>query len=761
MRRSQDAAAAFLARLLTLEFGAPDGTPGLAAFQQTGVTAVERALDQYGGVVLADEVGLGKTHLAAAVAERVGPVVVVAPAHLTGMWATMCPNATLLTHASLSRDAPSAPGARLVIVDEAQRFTNPASARYRALAAGFGEAAFVLVTATPLGMSRSDIVALLRLFLPRGALAPVLGETLERWVQDPDADWTLLTRTVLVRRSRAVLDAVFPAGIEVGPGCAPLHFPQTQRRTIPWRPDPSCVAAVCRLAEHLDTGPLQLPTGLARTLLLSRLESSHAAVDGTLGRFAGFLTRRLEARRGGGDLDRTGWRRFFGGLSADLDRQTVLPFLFDAPRNATVPETAVIQTCLDHVSSCRRHIAAAPDRKPDALADCLDPRRTLVFTRSAETATALFETLRRRHPDVGLGLIRGDAARIGGSAPDATVDPSEVLARFGPDFHTAGQVLWLVATDVLSEGANLQQATRVVSYDIPWNPLRLVQRHGRVDRLGAAHREVEVLTLTPEGPLETELGLVTRVARRAAEVEAALGDSGALAGVLTEAMATPATTTVDVQSRFDRSAIAELQLRIRHLRLGPAPTNAPVGIAVTGNSAALFVFHLGIQGAPHYWCLVTPDQVRAHRREAAQLLLALDGATPRRTAPPGPLRRAMTAATHCRRALREVAARPIPHPTRAAAGRLLRILAARRPPRRSEPEFAPWVLLHATLKRPLSSSAARRLAAALDAGTTDLTTLALSAGRPAPCTAQGEVRLLAFVVWSPPDAGPPIHSTPR
>jgi superfamily II DNA/RNA helicase len=48
----------------------------------------------------------------------------------------------------------------------------------------------------------------------------------------------------------------------------------------------------------------------------------------------------------------------------------------------------------------------------------------------------------------------------------------------------------LITTDVLSEGMNLQQCRNIINYDLPWNPMRLVQRHGRVDRIGGPHRDV-------------------------------------------------------------------------------------------------------------------------------------------------------------------------------------------------------------------------------------------------------------------------------
>src|SRR5207302_8262177 len=89
------------------------------------------------------------------------------------------------------------------------------------------------------------------------------------------------------------------------------------------------------------------------------------------------------------------------------------------------------------------------------------------------------------------------------------------LARFcprtvvRPDYVPPdGEVDLLLSTDVLSEGQNLQQAGAVISYDMPWNPQRVVQRNGRVIRLLSPHAEVYLTTMLPEpGELEELLRL--------------------------------------------------------------------------------------------------------------------------------------------------------------------------------------------------------------------------------------------------------------
>ena len=71
-----------------------------------------------------------------------------------------------------------------------------------------------------------------------------------------------------------------------------------------------------------------------------------------------------------------------------------------------------------------------------------------------------------------------------------------------------------MTTDVLSEGVNLQQARHIINYDLPWNPMRLVQRHGRIDRIGSKHGEVFLRCFFPDSRLDELLGLEERLHRK-------------------------------------------------------------------------------------------------------------------------------------------------------------------------------------------------------------------------------------------------------
>lgn len=81
----------------------------------------------------------------------------------------------------------------------------------------------------------------------------------------------------------------------------------------------------------------------------------------------------------------------------------------------------------------------------------------------------------------------------------------------------------LVTTDVLAEGMNLQQCRNVINYDLPWNPMRLVQRHGRIDRIGSPHRDAYMRCFFPDVRLDALLELESRIRRKLAQAAAAVG----------------------------------------------------------------------------------------------------------------------------------------------------------------------------------------------------------------------------------------------
>jgi hypothetical protein len=155
------------------------------------------------------------------------------------------------------------------------------------------------------------------------------------------------------------------------------------------------------------------------------------------------------------------------------------------------------------------------DAKADTLLRLLraDRVKTIVFTEALATARHLAQRLRRV---LRVATIDAAGGRLGADRASRT----EVLAAFAPRSQGADQpprareTDVLIATDVLSEGLNLQDAARVIHYDVPWSPARLAQRTGRIDRLGSPHEHINVVTFLPPSALAEALQLEERVTEK-------------------------------------------------------------------------------------------------------------------------------------------------------------------------------------------------------------------------------------------------------
>ena len=93
----------------------------------------------------------------------------------------------------------------------------------------------------------------------------------------------------------------------------------------------------------------------------------------------------------------------------------------------------------------------------------------------------------------------------------------------------------LIATDVLSEGQNLQDAQFLINYDLPWNPVRIIQRAGRIDRLFSPHDTVYIYNLMPEDGLEDLLKLVQNLSKKIEAIEDAVALDASVLGEQIEA----------------------------------------------------------------------------------------------------------------------------------------------------------------------------------------------------------------------------------
>jgi hypothetical protein len=166
-------------------------------------------------------------------------------------------------------------------------------------------------------------------------------------------------------------------------------------------------------------------------------------------------------------------------------------------------------------------------------ADARDRRKVLIFSYYADTVRWISNHLAAvTENDARLADYRGRLTSITGTEGGK----DEVLWGFAPrttdppPAHAADRYDIVVTTDVLAEGVNLQQARHIINYDLPWNPMRLVQRHGRIDRIGSRHSEVFLRCVFPDQRLDDLLGLEQRLERKLKQAAATVGVGQVLPG---------------------------------------------------------------------------------------------------------------------------------------------------------------------------------------------------------------------------------------
>jgi len=157
-------------------------------------------------------------------------------------------------------------------------------------------------------------------------------------------------------------------------------------------------------------------------------------------------------------------------------------------------------------------------------------KKVLVFTAFADTAAYLFDSLRSwAHDELGTHI-----ALVAGSGTNYTTfgktDFNQVLTNFSPhsknrdkipSMSQQGEIDLLIATDCISEGQNLQDCDYLVNYDIHWNPVRIIQRFGRIDRIGSVNKTVQLVNFWPTQDLDKYVNLKNRVEARMALVDIA------------------------------------------------------------------------------------------------------------------------------------------------------------------------------------------------------------------------------------------------
>ncbi len=222
------------------------------------------------------------------------------------------------------------------------------------------------------------------------------------------------------------------------------------------------------------------------------------------------------------DMDYVQWR---GYLAKDLDNLNTLLFML---ADITPEHDSKLQMLIEEI----RNKFANPING--------DNKKIIVFTAFSDTAQYLYENIApliKERTGLNTALVSGDVEARSTIRLRKKMDFNKVLTLFSPiskekaalypDINEEIDVL--IATDCISEGQNLQDCDFLINYDIHWNPVRIIQRFGRIDRIGSRNAAIQLVNYWPDMDLDDYINLKGRVeARMKVSVMTATGDDNPL-----------------------------------------------------------------------------------------------------------------------------------------------------------------------------------------------------------------------------------------
>jgi superfamily II DNA or RNA helicase len=509
-------------------------------------------------------------------------ILVICPAQLEGVWERAGHNQGIMLHTesmeTLGRNGEDAVDRRLeelgeyalVIVDEAHNFRNPNANRFqnlmRVLQGGPEDKEVLMLTATPINNSVGDLYSLYRLmtrdrddfFLTTNLGIRSLQDFFKS-VEKGVASVTDLLLETMVCRSRVDIRRRQENGEVIIINDKEVRFPDRRLITLEYSLGADGVQVdydqISLAIENLTLGAynveqysknpdnaqnqtlMRLQT-LFKMLLLKRLESSVVSFVSTAEKLLDFSDKVLSMLQKGLQLTADEYRKLQLDFSSQLmdddegeasdsaylkNLQEKDASQYDVARLAADVEQD--HDLLNPLIASARRLMGRDDGKLQRLKKELRERlpneKVLLFTFYSDTAEYLHRELTGdeefmraigiKRIEVIVGGVKGaqKSAMVQDFAPKA----NDVLSE------PARPIQCLISTDVLSEGQNLQDCGFLINYDLHFNPVRMIQRNGRIDRLFSEHKEITISNFFPEGGLEAQLGIVERLQNKIATIQ--------------------------------------------------------------------------------------------------------------------------------------------------------------------------------------------------------------------------------------------------
>ncbi len=212
----------------------------------------------------------------------------------------------------------------------------------------------------------------------------------------------------------------------------------------------------------------------------------------------------------------------------DRDREQLeLPYLF--AKDITADRDAKLAKLKELIAQKVKHPTTDKEGGPN--------RKVLIFTAFADTAAYLYDALHQwANKELGIHAAMVSGGTSGCKTTFNRNEFSHILTNFSPISKSRsqmqampqeGEIDLLIGTDCISEGQNLQDCDYMINYDIHWNPVRIIQRFGRIDRIGSINHSVQLINFWPTPDLNRYINLKNRVEARMAlvDITATQGDN--------------------------------------------------------------------------------------------------------------------------------------------------------------------------------------------------------------------------------------------
>jgi len=545
-------------------------------YQLDAVVDAEKKLESHGGVFVSDVVGLGKTYICAMLAKKLkkGQKLFICPPVLVSYWEDVLRDFDVSAKVEslgklekLIEDGTEK--YKYVFIDEAHRFRNDDTESFKLLHEICYGKKIVLISATPINNYSSDIENQIYLFQPRrnntipgiqnlegffGGLRGELAkkqkgstEYLEQIHRNSEKIRNRLLREIMIRRTRRDITEYYASDLrQQGISFPKLGTPEQVVYTFDEKTNEvfGYTMQIIRALNYARYSPLlnlENPTkeqkqqmtaqtnmrGFMKSILVKRLESSFFAFRNTLRRFIESYTKFIDMCNAG-DVYISKKVNVYDLLDDGDDEKLMELVESDKVQHFAFSEfkKEFMEKLIKDLNMLKRLWEAWESIDTDPKLDefkrelkrnlILKNNKLIIFTESKETAKYLGGELR---------AIYGDTVAVfsGESSPALK---REIEYSYDPKYADRGANKYniLITTDVLAEGVNLHRSGVLINYDLPWNPTRIMQRVGRINRVGTEFDRIYVFNFFPTSQANEQLSLKERIMEKLQVFHDTLGE---------------------------------------------------------------------------------------------------------------------------------------------------------------------------------------------------------------------------------------------